>query len=118
MSVPARSATRREAAGSICLPASATACFTSASACLRHLPQIEPARPWHAFRPQHSTIVALFCTLVEAPDSDRRPTRRTSAVVIGSGAPHVRFEHIEVCRPRLPSSASSSSSTLFPAASA
>ena len=42
MSVPARAATRRAAAGSICCPASVTACLHQRFGLPGHLPQIEP----------------------------------------------------------------------------
>ena len=97
MSVPARSATRRAAAGSICCPAPVTACLTSASAvratCLR-----STFASRVGLSPQHSTIVAcLLSDLYSLPraidvggDEDERRHRLR--------APDVRLQDVEIAR--------------------
>ena len=62
MSVPARSATSRAAAGSICCPASATACFTRPLGLPRDLPRDRRARPWLPSAPSTRRSCAVFCS--------------------------------------------------------
>ena len=84
MSVPARSATSRAAAGSICCPASATACCTSCSA-VRATCRRSTRASLLPFSPQHSTIVRCFWSVLYSLRVRSTSAATNTSVVCGSG---------------------------------